>query len=166
MHDSDLGDNMRIRYYSRCLNPAGELVETNKCDGLKVGQTVEFEVALELLSCPSDPSKWHQSFTIYPVGVGENLTVEVDLLCDCPCNNDPTHPVSATHNFFRLFLGLLKERTSKEKQRNYFVLWKFPIALKKYQLWFKLSLENRGNLKLYQILFAFSLLYVERFSAV
>lgn len=98
MRESGLGDNMRVKYYSKCLNPNGDLVETNKCDGLKVGQTVEFEVDLELLSCPSDPTKWRQSFTIYPIGVGENLTITVDMLCDCDCNNS-SHSVMKDRHF-------------------------------------------------------------------
>lgn len=89
MKEKDLLSNFRIKYFSRCLNPSGPLIETNKCDGLKVGQTVEFEIELELLSCPSNVSSHH--FTVYPVGLTDSLTIDVRMLCDCECKY-PGHP--------------------------------------------------------------------------
>lgn len=97
MREKDLGNNLRIKYYSKCLNQNGIPLPTNKCDGLKVGQTVEFEIELELLSCPADREDWHHQFFIYPVGVNENLTIDVDMQCDCDCQL-PGHPVGEMHS--------------------------------------------------------------------
>lgn len=36
-------------------------------------------------SCPKDPSEWNQVFQIYPVGINESLIVELNMICDCPC---------------------------------------------------------------------------------
>lgn len=93
MREKDLGNYLRLKYYSRCLNLNGPLIETNKCDGLKVGETVQFEIDIELLSCPTDRNEWNHKFYIYPVGISENLTVHVDMLCDCACQY-PGHAVS------------------------------------------------------------------------
>ncbi|XP_013186565.1 integrin beta-PS [Amyelois transitella] len=82
-------DALQVVYYSSCLG-GSEVVQTNKCDGLKVGDVVDFTAEITLKECPKDRSKWKQSFNIYPVGISEMLAVEVDMLCDCPCEH-PDH---------------------------------------------------------------------------
>ncbi|XP_045785292.1 integrin beta-PS [Maniola jurtina] len=84
-------DALQISYYSSCLGSKDNVVQTNKCDGLKVSDVVEFTAEITLKECPKDPSKWKQSFTIYPVGVSESLNVEVEMLCDCPCEHPGHH---------------------------------------------------------------------------
>ncbi|XP_052750647.1 integrin beta-PS [Galleria mellonella] len=79
-------DALQITYYSSCLG-GKEVVQTNKCDGLKVGDVVKFTAEITLKECPKDPSKWKQMFNIYPVGVSEMLAVEVEMICDCPCEH-------------------------------------------------------------------------------
>ena len=69
------------------------MVQTNKCDGLKVGDIVKFEAEVEVTSCPTDPEKWKQTFKIYPVGINESLIVDLEMLCSCPCERRG-HPVS------------------------------------------------------------------------
>lgn len=93
MREKGLGNYLRLRYYSQCLNKTGPLIETNKCDGLKVGKTVKFEIEIELLACPPDRKDWNHRFYIYPVGISENVTVDVEMQCDCNCQY-PGHPVS------------------------------------------------------------------------
>ena len=61
-------------------------MQTNKGEGLRVGQTVEFEIEVELLSCPKNRDEWISHFSIYPVGVREELLVHVEMLCDCGCS--------------------------------------------------------------------------------
>lgn len=63
----------------------------------KVGDVVEFTAEITLKECPKDRNKWKQMFTIYPVGVSESLTVELEMLCDCPCEH-PGHHVSIIKN--------------------------------------------------------------------
>lgn len=84
---------VKVTYHSRCTNENGPLIETNKCDGLKVGTIVKFQTDIEVISCPTDPKEWKQKFMIYPVGINETLAVNLEMICDCPCER-PGHSVS------------------------------------------------------------------------
>lgn len=53
----------------------------------QVGDVVEFTAEITLKECPKDPNHWRQSFDIAPVGVSESLTVNVEMICDCPCEH-------------------------------------------------------------------------------
>ncbi|KAJ8669749.1 hypothetical protein QAD02_001008 [Eretmocerus hayati] len=75
---------VNIRYFSNCLD-GGPMVEKNKCDGLKVGNKVEFTAEILVPACPQNRSEWNQKFLIYPVGVNESLTVNLEMICDCDC---------------------------------------------------------------------------------
>ncbi|XP_045025979.1 integrin beta-PS isoform X1 [Daphnia magna] len=75
---------VKVTYFSNCLGN-GPMVQTNKCDGLKVGTVVNFTARIELSGCPIDPKEWRQLFQIYPVGINESLVVDLQMLCDCDC---------------------------------------------------------------------------------
>lgn len=92
MKDTASSDYFKLTYYSNCRNPDGRLIQTNECKGLRVGQEVEFQVKLTATSCPPDPKDWKQRFYIYPIGHSENLTIDVNLLCQCQCEI-PGNPV-------------------------------------------------------------------------
>ncbi|KAL1138060.1 hypothetical protein AAG570_009755 [Ranatra chinensis] len=81
-------DKLKVTYFSKCLQGNGPLLETSKCDGLKVGTEVGFEAEIEVKSCPTNKSEWNQIFQIYPVGINESLTVNLEMICDCPCENE------------------------------------------------------------------------------
>jgi len=87
MKDNATTDAVRVTYYSACKG-SGPAVQTNKCDGLKVGDVVKFEAEVEVTNCPSDPKKWKQIFKIYPVGINESLIVDLEMLCSCPCEEE------------------------------------------------------------------------------
>lgn len=57
----------------------------NKCDGIKVGDVVTFDVDVVLRSCPNKQENWNTSFLIFPVGNVQELSVSVEMLCGCPC---------------------------------------------------------------------------------
>lgn len=76
---------MQIKYSSKCIDNV--LKSTNKCDGLKLGDVVTFTAEIVVTSCPTDSDDWHQSFNIYAVGINESLTVDLHMLCGCPCEN-------------------------------------------------------------------------------
>ncbi|KAK1136188.1 hypothetical protein K0M31_000753 [Melipona bicolor] len=88
-----------VKYYSRCLEKNGELKERQKCGGLRVGNVVEFEVTLQASECPTNPNEWQTSMQIKPRGINESLTIELSIICDCPCER-PGHPgyVAASDN--------------------------------------------------------------------
>jgi len=77
------GNGINIRYYTACT---GSIIqENNKCDGLKVGAAVSFTVSVEVTECPANPAERKQNFQIYPVGVNEALSIDLEMACDCPC---------------------------------------------------------------------------------
>jgi integrin beta 1 len=78
-------DYVKITYYSKCLGK--ERMQTNTCKGLKVGDVVEFETEIVVNSCPADPKDREKTLKIYPVGVGEVLTVDLEMLCSCSCES-------------------------------------------------------------------------------
>lgn len=82
MKDSASG-SVKVIYYSKCLG--AERKQTNKCDGLKVGDVVQFETEIVVTSCPAEVKDRNQTFQIYPVGVGEALTINLEMLCSCGC---------------------------------------------------------------------------------
>lgn len=90
----ELKDNstgmVKVTYYSSCLGD-GPMVETNKCDGLKVGTLVSFTAKIELTGCPENRKDWKQRFQIYPVGINESLIVDLEMLVDCDCER-PGNP--------------------------------------------------------------------------
>ncbi|XP_029711058.1 integrin beta-PS isoform X1 [Aedes albopictus] len=84
MKDNRTDSLIDVKYYSRCKGD-GPLVQTSKCDGLKVGDIVNFEAHITLLKCPENPRDWNQILQIYPIGINESLTVDIEMLCSCPC---------------------------------------------------------------------------------
>ncbi|KAJ0180473.1 hypothetical protein K1T71_003877 [Dendrolimus kikuchii] len=93
MKDSS-SDAVQIVYYSSCIGK--DLVQTNKCDGLKVGDVVEFTAEITLKECPKDRKKWKQMFEISPVGISDSLVVELEMICDCPCEQPGHHAYNAS----------------------------------------------------------------------
>ena len=57
---------INVRYFTKGLGGGAEM-ETNKCDGLKVGTKVDFFAEIEVTACPANKSEWKQTFNIYPV---------------------------------------------------------------------------------------------------
>lgn len=93
MKDSASG-SVKVTYYSKCLGT--ERKQTNTCTGLKVGDVVSFETEIVVTSCPADVKERNQIFTIYPVGVGETLTVNLTMLCSCGCETSgPTFELNS-----------------------------------------------------------------------
>ncbi|XP_014224421.1 integrin beta-PS-like isoform X1 [Trichogramma pretiosum] len=75
---------VNIKYFSSCLG-GGPSIETNKCNGIKVGNKVEFTAEIVVPACPENRSEWNQKFLIYPIGINESLTVNLEMICDCQC---------------------------------------------------------------------------------
>ncbi|XP_063976394.1 integrin beta-PS-like [Diachasmimorpha longicaudata] len=85
-------DFIDVKYSSSCLSGIGEK-ETNFCDGLHYGDIVEFDIVVTATECPADQTLWKGSFLIRPQGVKENLTIDYELICGCPCD----HPGHSGH---------------------------------------------------------------------
>ncbi|NP_001298213.1 integrin beta-PS-like precursor [Biomphalaria glabrata] len=80
-----LGENITVDFFSRCFG--GEEIKTNECGSLKIGQSVEFRAEVMLTACPKDRKKWLKEFSIRPLGYQEKLTVELEMICECQCEN-------------------------------------------------------------------------------
>lgn len=81
---------VKISYYSKCKDGT-VLSATNKCDGIKVGDIIEFQAEIVVVQCPENPNEWNQVIQIYPVGIDESLVIDLEMLCDCSCEK-PGHP--------------------------------------------------------------------------
>jgi len=84
MKDNATG-NVKVTYFSSCTDANGPLRQTNKCSGLKVGSKVSFTAKIEVLKCPKDPREWNQRFQISPVGINESVLVDLEMICNCAC---------------------------------------------------------------------------------
>lgn len=76
-------DFLRVSYKSQCLKGSGAKEKTNACEGIRVGDEVEFQVTVELPACPEGGES--TSFRISPVGVSEYVQVQVQPVCQCAC---------------------------------------------------------------------------------
>ncbi|CAG9864043.1 unnamed protein product [Phyllotreta striolata] len=74
-----------VKFFSKCLNESGALVPTNKCGNIKVGDVVSFKIDLEVLKCPKNRADHFQKIQIYPVGINESLIIDLEMLCECDC---------------------------------------------------------------------------------
>nr|XP_050851498.1 integrin beta-PS-like [Vespula vulgaris]XP_050851499.1 integrin beta-PS-like [Vespula vulgaris] len=74
-----------VKYYSRCLNATEKLMEWHECGGLRVGNVIEFEIVLKAFECPTNLAERQQILQIRPRGINESLIVEIEIICDCPC---------------------------------------------------------------------------------
>ncbi|CAD6200041.1 unnamed protein product [Caenorhabditis auriculariae] len=76
-------DGLKLTYRSMCLDGT-TLRDTNVCEGIRVGDEVQFEVTLEDTHCVEQ-----RDFVlrIGPSGLDETLIVNVKVLCDCDCEH-------------------------------------------------------------------------------
>ncbi|XP_071488253.1 integrin beta-3-like [Diadema antillarum] len=58
---------------------------STSCSGLASGEAAHFRVDVTAEGCVEDG---RTSFTISPVGVAEAMTVNVEIVCDCDCEED------------------------------------------------------------------------------
>lgn len=81
----ELKDNanefLNVKFMSQCLNER-TFKQTKKCDEIKVGDEIIFEVELTATSCLAT-----QSLKIYPVGIDESLIIDIDMICSCSCED-------------------------------------------------------------------------------
>lgn len=72
-----------IEYFSKCKGTTER--KTPECKGLRVGDQVEFRAEIKVEECPKDPNEWKQVIGIYPVGLRESLIIDLEMICECPC---------------------------------------------------------------------------------
>ena len=98
-----------------CNDQNGVVKATNKCEDLHANDVVSFTIEIALVTCPENPTERKSTFEIFPVGLNESLTVEVDILCDCECERDakPGNSIEC-HNHGQYKCGLC------ECEKDYF----------------------------------------------
>ncbi|KAL3123583.1 hypothetical protein niasHT_005128 [Heterodera trifolii] len=93
---------LRLSYRSTCVD-GRTLQDTNTCDGVKVGDTVAFEVTLESLHCvPQRDFVLH----IGPSGLEEVLTLYVHVICDCDCEDEIVYNAPECNGHGNLVCGI------------------------------------------------------------
>lgn len=76
-------EGVDVQFKSKCLGT--ELSNSGICANLSVGDNVTYEVTIEVEKCPEDQRQWNQTFKIYPVGLTEALTIHLNMICECNC---------------------------------------------------------------------------------
>ncbi|KAG8227222.1 hypothetical protein J437_LFUL003428 [Ladona fulva] len=88
--NDDASDLIEVKYFSTCLDESPEEIQRKECHGLKAGSEIKFRAEIKVLRCPEDAKQRHQKFRISPQGINEAVEVEIDIICDCPCEK-PDH---------------------------------------------------------------------------
>ncbi|KAJ8307663.1 hypothetical protein KUTeg_014785, partial [Tegillarca granosa] len=63
----------------------GNRENTNTCENVKLGESITFEVEIELKSCPPNSTQYNTSIDISPLGISEKTTVNLNYICQCDC---------------------------------------------------------------------------------
>lgn len=79
---------LSIKFFTRCLNQDGPLMNSHKCGNIRVGDIVNFMIQIEVVKCPKNPKDWFETIEFYPVGINETLIVDLEMLCSCPCEQE------------------------------------------------------------------------------
>ncbi|MBN3306217.1 ITB6 protein, partial [Amia calva] len=77
-------ENLQISFSAICHDGV-VLPGQKKCSNVKVGDTVSFNVTLELSNCLKHP----KHFSIKPVGFEDTMEIDVEALCSCNCHKEP-----------------------------------------------------------------------------
>lgn len=97
MVSSLLPKEVMLKIYSDC-NSDGRFNLTNLCTVLNFNQTLTFDASIQsnLNTCPEERNS---SFAIFPEGLDERVTVDLEHACGCDCQMEPeAEPKSAKCN--------------------------------------------------------------------
>lgn len=72
------GSDVEIKYIPSCSKPI-----PNGCSNIHVGEIVNFTAVIKPLKCPADGKP--KIIKIKPGAVDEDLTLVLEVLCDCEC---------------------------------------------------------------------------------
>ncbi|XP_061526735.1 integrin beta-6 isoform X2 [Phycodurus eques] len=81
-----LGDTEELRMSFAAICPNGTVLpDLKRCSNVKPGETVLFNVSVELPGCLSG----HRRFSLKPVGLQDTLDIELESICSCECLRPP-----------------------------------------------------------------------------
>ncbi|XP_038645572.1 integrin beta-6 isoform X1 [Scyliorhinus canicula] len=90
------GDTDGVQFLFTAICQGGTIIHgEKKCSHLHIGDTVSFNVTVELAECPKEP----KHIVIKPLGFRDALEIEVQPACSCSCQ------ASAEHNSSRCSSG-------------------------------------------------------------
>ncbi|KAG7275078.1 hypothetical protein CRUP_004844 [Coryphaenoides rupestris] len=90
-----LGDTEELLLSFTAICPNGSIHPGLKCcSNIKAGDTVVFNVSVELTSCLPAPRR----FLLRPVGFQDGLVVDLSSLCSCHCPLPAPHPNATSSN--------------------------------------------------------------------
>lgn len=75
---------LELSYTSHCTDGVPQM-GSDTCTGLGLGETVFFDVDVRARDCLGNSR--NTTFQIQPIGFEEALTVEVEVICSCDCEN-------------------------------------------------------------------------------
>ncbi|KAK7809683.1 hypothetical protein U0070_010479 [Myodes glareolus] len=90
LEHSPLPPGVNISFESHCRgseNREGETGNRGQCSNIRVNQTVDFWVTLQVTQCLPEP----HLLRLWALGFSEELTVELHTLCDCNCSDVQPH---------------------------------------------------------------------------
>ncbi|PIK50527.1 beta-C integrin subunit, partial [Apostichopus japonicus] len=76
-----------VGYTSYCLGAAPQK-GVSGCEGLRLGDKVQFALDITLKNTSCDGDKRTFSFKVGPTAFAENLEVTIEALCDCDCSDN------------------------------------------------------------------------------
>nr|XP_061796037.1 integrin beta-6 [Nerophis lumbriciformis] len=81
-----IGDTEELRMSYAAICPNGTVLsDLKRCSNVKPGQTVVFNVSVELPGCLSGS----RHFSLKPVGLQDTLDIQLESLCSCECPRPP-----------------------------------------------------------------------------
>ncbi|XP_026063719.1 integrin beta-3a [Carassius auratus] len=87
-------DELSLFINATCLG--GELIPGVKsCAGLKIGDTVSFNIEAKLYGCPKEKNR---TFIVKPIGFKDTLQVTVDFACECNCQQSSVPASPSCHH--------------------------------------------------------------------
>ena len=82
------GDNVPsgidVAFFTSCLS--NELRESSVCKDIEIGSSVEFVAKITATSCLDAP----RTLAITPIGINQTLAVEIETVCSCSCEENPS----------------------------------------------------------------------------
>ncbi|ERE83634.1 integrin beta-7 [Cricetulus griseus] len=103
LEHSSLPPGVNISFESHCPEKReGEAGNRGQCSNVRVNQTVDFWVTLQVTHCLPEP----HLLRFWALGFSEELTVELHTLCDCNCSDTQPHAPYCSNGQGHLLCGI------------------------------------------------------------
>lgn len=93
--------SIKIDYFTKCTGT--EEQEIRECKDLRKRPKLEFTAVIKAVNCPNDKKLWKQTIEIKPSSLTETLKLDVEIMCECPCDQqgnsgfEPNSPTCKSH---------------------------------------------------------------------